>query len=194
MLSGTVSTDIVATAPEAVTYESEGALGTVDWGNPLRHTVSLPSMEAAAAELQFAPVGPGQLGPPAAIQVSDGSIVIPEDRALVLIYDHPSLGLFYVKESKLDLRAEEAQQMLEDSVGPDACPERHECPVTKSLVTLEQGHRVALTLAEEGPDAFSNFVTLVDPTRGLLVDIVGPYDTFSGTEAVAAANALMRSG
>jgi hypothetical protein len=186
--------EVTATGAESITTTSEGPLGPIEWKRPFQDVDSVPTLAAARMHIGFDIVPPGKLGPPAAIYVTDEDAVpedpvSPEQRLLVLVYDHPELGVFYVTETKVDGPTDMRARF--EAWKTDMCPDPEACPAPISFVKLVNGTDGILVVPNPGPDAPTSFIHFVPSGSEVLVDIVGPHDSFTGEEAVAAARAFL---
>jgi hypothetical protein len=176
----TASGGLTVTGTEKITKILHGPLGSRPWARPFEGDEFSTLAEAEAA-VEFEPLAPTQLGPPAAI-ISSGS------RFLVFVYDHPTFGIFYIKERKVDTSVAESQAAIEQ-LASMPCPEGAFCSARRAPAVLADRRKAALQLSKDLQGG--NSIEFVDAKRALWIEIVGPPDSFDAATAVAVANSLI---
>jgi hypothetical protein len=131
--------------------------------------------QAARGELPFVPVTSPELGTPIRIFVSDPAVVSPQDRAVNLIYEHPTYGRFALIEQL----SQTTQTELEALAG---CDLAKGCEGSWSVITIKGATKALLIV---GPGSTS-VTWLAGDVR---FDLLGPPETFSREEAIAVDNA-----
>jgi len=158
---------------------------SISWDGPLGAPArAVSSIDEAKELLPFTPLVSAGLGDPCEILVSR---VRPHQ--FVQRFDHPSIGIFHVTQTPLEVTPERAERTLRGMAGPCA---RQGCEGAWSLVRLEAG-RPGLLVTGKGIELAVHNLVFNDPAREIQVVIQRPPATFSGTEAIAVANAFLWS-
>lgn len=183
---------IVATGAEEITTVGSSAAGPIDWAEPLPMTEPFENLSDAAAQLSFVPASPGDLGAPARILVSRTDAAPRTQRHLLYVYDHKVYGVFYVHQQPLEGSREVMQASIEGRADPRWCPEGNRCPATQTAIVLENGQNALLVMSPYERSG-TNFIKLLHPTDPILIEIVGPPDSFDQADGYAVANRLIRA-
>jgi len=182
----TASGGLTVTGTEKITKIAHGPLGSRPWAKPFEGDEFSTLAEAEAA-IDFEPLAPTQLGPPAAIIVFPPAPTV-EDRYLVFVYDHPTFGIFYIKERKVDTSVAESEAAIEQR-GTMPCPEGAFCSARRAPAVLADRRKAALQLSKDLQGG--NTIEFIDAKRALWIEIVGPPDSLDAEKAVAVANLLI---
>lgn len=162
-------------------YTGGGRAGSrpIDWSTPIPSGVSEPSVGAAQRVLPFQVIEPKGLGDAEAIFVDDPQKIRSPKRTLVLVFEDPSLGRFWVSEQA----SEESVSTLKATV--EECRNSPVCIGNPRLITLSDGSPAVLATNDE-----SNVTAVTWLKNGVELVVMGPMDSFSAYQAIAAANAV----
>jgi hypothetical protein len=175
----------MVTGTEKITKIFHKPLASRPWAKPFEGDEFSTLAEAEAA-IEFEPLGPIQLGPPAAIIVFPPARTV-EDRYLAFVYEHPTFGVFYIKERKVGVSVADSEAAIEQ-LATMPCPAAATCSHNHAPAVLADGRKAALKLSKDLQGG--NSIEFVDAKRALWIEIVGP-DAFDAAKAVAVANLLI---
>jgi hypothetical protein len=181
----TASGGLTVTGAEKITEVFHGPLGSRPWARPFVGD-EVSTLADAEAAIDFEPLAPTQLGPPAAIILTPPA-AMGEDQVVVFVYDHPTFGIFYIKERKVGVSVADSEATIEQ-LGSMPCPEGATCSHKNAPAVLADGRGAALKLSKDLQGG--NSIEFVDAKRALWIEIVGP-DSLDAAKAVAVANLLI---
>jgi hypothetical protein len=182
----TASGGLTVTGAEKITKILYGPDGSRPWAKPFVGD-EVSTLADAEAAIDFEPLAPTQLGPPAAIILTPPA-AMGEDQVVVFVYDHPTFGIFYIKERKVDTSVAESQAAIEQ-LATMPCPEDAFCSARNAPAVLADRRKAALQLSKDLRGG--NTIEFIDAERALWIAIVGPPETFDAVKAVAVANLLI---
>jgi hypothetical protein len=152
-----------------------GGEPAIDWDQPLGPgATQYPSVAAAASQLTFQPIMSIDLGSPFAVLVGAGADASTPN--LAIEFGASASNRFLITEAP----SQTTQAALESLA---ACDASQGCEGTRSLIALADGTN---GLVVTGPS--SNGILWLQ--SGLLMDVFGPPDSFSVSQAVSVANSL----
>jgi len=184
----TASGGLTATGAQHLTELRPSAIPpSRPWGKPV-HGDEVSTLAEAEAAIDFEPLAPTKLGHPAAI------IVNPQHE-LAFVYDHPTFGIFYIREQPIGGAVGVSEATIEKRATMP-CPRPsgdvpHEgpgrCNWDNSLEVLADGRKAALWLTDQG----ANTIEFVDEERALWIHIIGQQESFDSATAVEVSNLLI---
>lgn len=165
---------------EAYSPEELAEAPAINWEKP-DHVVEVPDLDGAGKLLSFTPIKP-KLSRLNRIYVSDPGDTFIESRGIVFLFEEPSDDPYWVIESPSEVTEQGFKKDLRSDVAQ--CAGANRCVGSWSMVAV-RGDRDAL-LIQNG----SRTTVILWMESGLRIQIMGPPETFTGQEAIAAAEGL----
>jgi hypothetical protein len=154
----------------------------IDWESPSGF-VEVAGLEEARSAIPFSPLIPK--GRAFRVFVSEPRVPL-EDRGVLFLLRSSAGEVHWVIEGRSEIDQKDLEYLAE-LCAPAASSG---CETHATFVTIRGGVRALLSVTAR-PGRVTGLMFLED---GLRVDVMGPSDTFTGEEAIAAAESLLPAG